>query len=231
MTHDLTALLYHLRFPLSRKVISEPLSSEIIINKYHILVYRYCCLVTKSCPTLRPHELYVARQAPLSVGLSRQGYWSGLPFPSPRGSSWPRDLTCVSCIDWWFFFFFNTEPPVSFKHDQLSWQSQPQMSMTVKSVSPKWNTVIYPHLHVRTILPPPSLQVVVIEMPHSSWHLADTQEIRTQQSLFPSFSTVHPSPPLQCSAGQALILQMKKLWYISTRTQLLPGHFLINCKY
>ena len=24
-----------------------------------------------------------ARQAPLSMGFSRQGYWSGLPFPSP----------------------------------------------------------------------------------------------------------------------------------------------------
>ena len=27
----------------------------------------------------------VARQAPLSMGLSRQGYWNGLPFPSPGG--------------------------------------------------------------------------------------------------------------------------------------------------
>ena len=27
----------------------------------------------------------VARQAPLSTGLPRQGYWSGLPFPSPGG--------------------------------------------------------------------------------------------------------------------------------------------------
>ena len=26
----------------------------------------------------------VAYQAPLSMGLSRQGYWSGLPFPSPE---------------------------------------------------------------------------------------------------------------------------------------------------
>ena len=25
----------------------------------------------------------VARQVPLSVGFSRQEYWSGLPFPSP----------------------------------------------------------------------------------------------------------------------------------------------------
>ena len=27
----------------------------------------------------------VARQAPLSVGFSRQEYWSGLPLPSPEG--------------------------------------------------------------------------------------------------------------------------------------------------
>ena len=26
----------------------------------------------------------VARQAPLSLGFSRQEYWNGLPFPSPR---------------------------------------------------------------------------------------------------------------------------------------------------
>ena len=25
----------------------------------------------------------VARQAPLSMGFSRQGYWRGFPFPSP----------------------------------------------------------------------------------------------------------------------------------------------------
>ena len=39
-------------------------------------------LVTKSCPTLVTLWA-VARQAPLSMGFSRQGYWSGLPFPSP----------------------------------------------------------------------------------------------------------------------------------------------------
>ena len=33
----------------------------------------------------------VAYQAPPSVGFSRQGYWSGLPFPSPGRSSQPRD--------------------------------------------------------------------------------------------------------------------------------------------
>ena len=39
-------------------------------------------LVTKSCPTLATPRT-VARQAPLSMAFSRQGYWSGLPFPSP----------------------------------------------------------------------------------------------------------------------------------------------------
>ena len=37
-----------------------------------------------------------ALQAPLSMGFSRQGNWSGLPFPPP--GDLPRDGTCVSCI-------------------------------------------------------------------------------------------------------------------------------------
>ena len=40
----------------------------------------------------------VAPQAPLSMGFSRQGYWSGLPFPSPGGSSRSRDWTCISYL-------------------------------------------------------------------------------------------------------------------------------------
>ena len=39
-------------------------------------------LVTTSCPTLAT-PWTVAHQAPRSMGFSRQGYWSGLPFPSP----------------------------------------------------------------------------------------------------------------------------------------------------
>ena len=39
-------------------------------------------LVAKSCPSL-VILWTVACQAPLSMGFSRQEYWSGLPFPSP----------------------------------------------------------------------------------------------------------------------------------------------------
>ena len=38
--------------------------------------------VTQLCPTLATPGT-VANQAPLSMGFSRQEYWSGLPFPSP----------------------------------------------------------------------------------------------------------------------------------------------------
>ena len=42
------------------------------------------CSVAKLCPNLlRPYGV-VAHQAPLSMGFSRQEYWSALPFPSPR---------------------------------------------------------------------------------------------------------------------------------------------------
>ena len=39
-------------------------------------------LVTQSCPTPGTPWI-VAPPAPLSMGFSRQGYWSGLPCPSP----------------------------------------------------------------------------------------------------------------------------------------------------
>ena len=38
--------------------------------------------VTQSCPTLVT-PWTVAHRVPLSMGFSRQEYWSGLPFPSP----------------------------------------------------------------------------------------------------------------------------------------------------
>ena len=40
----------------------------------------------------------VAHQAPLSMGISRQEYWSGLPVASSRGSSLVMDWTHISYI-------------------------------------------------------------------------------------------------------------------------------------
>ena len=47
-------------------------------------IYAYCCCfpVSKSCPTLETPRT-IALHVSLSMGFSRQEYWSGLPFPSP----------------------------------------------------------------------------------------------------------------------------------------------------
>jgi len=42
-----------------------------------------CCLCVISCVPLFATPRTVARQAPLSMGFSRQESWSGLPFPPP----------------------------------------------------------------------------------------------------------------------------------------------------
>ena len=54
------------------------------------------CLVTSvMSDSMHTCGLYVTRQAPLSVRLSRQEYGVGC-HALLRGSSWPRDQTCIS---------------------------------------------------------------------------------------------------------------------------------------
>ena len=62
------------------------------------------CSVVQSCPTLC--------QALLSKGFSRQGHWSGLPFPSPGDLPRPgtEPMSSVSLAS--AGRFFTTVPPV-----------------------------------------------------------------------------------------------------------------------
>ena len=56
----------------------------------------------------------VASQVPLSMGFSRQEYWSGLPFHSPGNLPEPGIEPASPALAGWFFFFFfffTTEPP------------------------------------------------------------------------------------------------------------------------
>ena len=53
----------------------------------------------QSCLTFA--TLCTVAQAPLSMGFSRQEYWTGLPCPPPRQYSQPRDqihILYVSCV-------------------------------------------------------------------------------------------------------------------------------------
>ena len=75
----------------------------------------------------------VACQALLSMGFSRQEYWSGLPCPPPRGSSLPRDWTHVSCISWIAGRCLTTEPPGKPNDDDIWLSFYASKSMTPES--------------------------------------------------------------------------------------------------
>ena len=70
----------------------------------------FCCLVAQllSCVQLFLTPWTVARQAPLSMELSRQKYWSGLPFPLPGDLPNPGIKLVSPALAG---RFFTTEPP------------------------------------------------------------------------------------------------------------------------
>ena len=70
-----------------------------------------CCLVTTPCLTILSYIAllnYIAQQAPLSMGFSRQEYWSGQPFPSPGDLPDPEIEPVSPALAG---VFFATEPP------------------------------------------------------------------------------------------------------------------------
>ena len=68
------------------------------------------CIVSLSRIQLFVTPQTVAYQAPLSMGLSRQEYWSGVPFPPPGGlpspGPEPSSLVCAALAG----RFSTTEP-------------------------------------------------------------------------------------------------------------------------
>ena len=104
----------------------------------------------------------LAHQAPLSMGFSRQEYWSGFAMPSSRGSSWPRNpVSCIAGILYcWatgearkgvalFFFFFIT-------HSCFDCLVRTDLSLlwlaTITEVTPRWGYHRIHHPGARTSL-------------------------------------------------------------------------------
>ena len=103
--HSLFLLNYLKNIRWFKAIITTLLSGIINIETWYL---RCVCLwvLTQSCLTLLI-PWTVAPQDPLSVGFSRQEYWSGLPFPSSG------DLTGISCIDRWILYHCTTyETPI-----------------------------------------------------------------------------------------------------------------------
>ena len=79
-----------------------------LIPVYLLLLKAVCMCAHKVQLFMNPWT--VALQDPLPMEFSRQEYWTGMLISHSRGSSWPRDRICVSCVfcigKWIFFFFF-----------------------------------------------------------------------------------------------------------------------------
>ena len=75
------------------------------------------CLVTQLCPTLWPRglstPLSVSSHTPLSVGFSRQEYWSGLPCSPPEGLPNPGIKPWLPYCRWSLYQLSYLESPFS----------------------------------------------------------------------------------------------------------------------
>ena len=69
------------------------------------------CVCALSHVQLFVNQWTAACWVPLFSGFSRQEYWSGLPWPHPGESSWPRDQTPASYGSCLAGRFFTAEPP------------------------------------------------------------------------------------------------------------------------
>ena len=72
---------------MSPKIQSTGIPNEALFQVFSVflplfILKKVKVLVTQLCPTLCDPRT-VAHQAPLSMGFSRQEYWSKQPFPSP----------------------------------------------------------------------------------------------------------------------------------------------------
>ena len=82
----------------------------------HFIYFCYCSLVIKSCLTLC-NTWIVDCQAPLSMGIPRQEYWSGVPFPSSGNLSDPGIEPASSALASGFLIYPNMSVLKSlFKH-------------------------------------------------------------------------------------------------------------------
>ena len=82
----------------------------IFLNSKNVFLEEVCaCMLSHFCRVQLFATLWtIARRAPLSMGSSKQDYWSEVPHPPPRDlPPAPRDrthLSCISCIGRWVLY-------------------------------------------------------------------------------------------------------------------------------
>ena len=96
---EINTVFNHLAYSLASKI--SIIKSYRVLNKEKInggKLYVFFVIASVMFNSLWSYEIYIACQAPLSMGFSRQEYWSGLPCPLPGGSFQHRGGSHVSCL-------------------------------------------------------------------------------------------------------------------------------------
>ena len=75
----------HKKMSQKADLVMEPVLGLPILKLTPVIYMLHVCVPSHLVvsDSLQPDELYVACQAPLSMGFSRQEYWGGLPLPPP----------------------------------------------------------------------------------------------------------------------------------------------------
>ena len=117
---------------------------------YPMPPHRYCCLVTKSCPTLcNPTDCSSLGSSVRGILQARILEWAAISFS--RGSSQPRDRTCVSCIGRWILYHWDTrEAPHG--HSLPHYQHPPtKVEYLLQLMSLHWYIIPFTHNAVHSM--------------------------------------------------------------------------------
>ena len=144
----------------------------------------------------------IIHQAPLSMGILQVRTLEWVAMPSSRGSSQPRDQTCVSYILHWQAGSLSLAPPGK----RMAWFSSVQSSHSVMSDS------LQPHGLQDTRLPCPSPSLEFTQT-HVHW-FSDTIQL-SHPLLSPSPPTLNLSQIRAFSNESVLHIRWPKYWSFS----------------
>ena len=102
-------------------------------NYRYTVQHRCChsCLVAKSCPTLS-NFMDCSLSGSSVHGISQERILEWVTISSSRGSSWPRDKTCISCTGKWALYHWATwEAPVQ------HWMMSENITLQERSLTQK----------------------------------------------------------------------------------------------
>ena len=119
---------------------------------------------------------YIAHQAPLSMGFSRQEYWSGLLFPLQGIFLTQGSNLCLLHLLHWQVNSFTSEPPILYKNFQFS---------SFSSVAQSYPTLCDPMNRSTPGLP----------VHHQFPEFTQTHVHRVSDAIQPSHPLLSPSPP------------------------------------